>query len=130
MVELAFRFFVPASCIPHDIVTTARKVRENQLFAAIDTGPQIDRLAGEEHLRPRRQADHVAPFIARSTRDSACSFTEASTLTRAPFGSTISIPPTPMSLPRMDPGDAGSGCCGGASIAVSRWPDPQTPPAG
>ena len=27
-------------------------------------GPQIDRLAGEEHLRPRRQADHVARLIA------------------------------------------------------------------
>jgi hypothetical protein len=28
MVELAFSFFVPASCMSHDIVTTARKVRE------------------------------------------------------------------------------------------------------
>ncbi|MGD0109889.1 MAG: hypothetical protein ABSC06_38590, partial [Rhodopila sp.] len=64
---------------------------------AIEPGPQIDRLAGEEHLRPRRQADHVAPFIARSTRDSAFSLTKASTLTRAPFGKAISIPPVLLS---------------------------------
>ena len=32
MVELAFSFFVPASCMPHDIVTTARKVREIPIF--------------------------------------------------------------------------------------------------
>ena len=68
---------------------------------AIEPGPQIDRTTREEHLRPGRQADHVAPFIARSTRESAFSFTKASTLTRAPFGRTISIPPTPLSLLRM-----------------------------
>jgi transposase len=35
MVELAFSFFVPASCMPHDIVTTARKVREIHYYKAI-----------------------------------------------------------------------------------------------
>src|ERR1700678_301927 len=67
---------------------------------AIEPGPQIDGTTGQEHLRPRCQVDHVALFIARRTRDSAFSFTKASTLTRAPFGSTISIPPTPPPLLR------------------------------
>jgi hypothetical protein len=60
---------------------------------AIEPGAQIDRTTGEEHLRPWRQAAHAEPFIARGTCDSAFSSTRASTLTRAPFGSTTSIPP-------------------------------------
>jgi hypothetical protein len=94
---------------------------------AIEPGTQIDRLAGEEYFRPRRQADHVAPFIARNTRDNAFSLTKASTLIRAPFASTISIPPAPLSLARIGRGGCG---CGGASIAVSRWLAPLNTPSG
>jgi hypothetical protein len=37
----------------------------------------VNRVAGEEHLGSRRQADHIRPFIARSTRDSTRSLTKA-----------------------------------------------------
>jgi hypothetical protein len=49
----------------------------------------------------------------------------------APFGNTISIPPTPLSPPRTGRGDPGSGgCCGCASIAVSLGLDPPNTPSG
>jgi hypothetical protein len=60
---------------------------------AIEPVAQIDRTAGEEHLGAGREADHAIAFTARNTRDSAFSLTKASTLTRAPFGSAISIDP-------------------------------------
>jgi hypothetical protein len=59
----------------------------------IEAVPQIDRLTRQEHLRARSEADHTAPFIARKIRDSAFSFTKASTRTRIPFGRSISIRP-------------------------------------
>src|ERR1700760_1369271 len=89
----------------------------------VDPGTQIDRPAGEEHLRPRCQADHVAPFIARSTRDSAFSLTNASTLTRLPFGRAISIPPALLSPGCRDRGRSGGGSIGGVAFPVS----PNTP---
>jgi len=45
---------------------------------------KIDRLAGEEDLRSRRQADHPSPLTADSTRRSAFSLTPLSTRTRTP----------------------------------------------
>src|SRR4029077_20033418 len=59
---------------------------------------QINRTAGEEDLGARRQTDHSALRMARSTRDSAFSFTRPSTQIRTPFGSAISIAPAPPSL--------------------------------
>ena len=64
----------------------------------IEAAAQINRAAGKKHLRAWCQADHVVPFIARSTRDSACSLTKASTQTRAPFGNAISMSPAPPPL--------------------------------
>src|ERR1700730_17114138 len=55
---------------------------------------KIDRLAGEEDLRSRRQADHPSPLTADSTRRSAFSLTPLSTRTRTPSGRSISIIPT------------------------------------
>ena len=56
----------------------------------------INGTARERQFRNRRQAYHVSPFMARSTRDNAFSLTYASTLIRESFGRTISSrrPPT------------------------------------
>src|SRR5258708_4151338 len=73
---------------------------------AIKPVAQIYRATSEKDLGAGRQADHATPFTARSTRDSAFSLTKASTLTRAPFGSVISIDP--------DLHTAAAGCCAGS----------------
>src|SRR5436305_15146230 len=87
----------------------------------VDASGHIDRTAGEEHLRPRRQADHAAPFIARSTRASACTLTKASTLTRLPFGSAMSMAPDLASLAAAAGMRAASGDRSIALPALSAW---------
>ena len=91
-----------ASFAPEQKRVAAEWVGSNHLLRlrreTIEAAAQINRAAGKKHLRAWCQADHVVPFIARSTRDSACSLTKASTQTRAPFGNAISIPPAPPPL--------------------------------
>jgi hypothetical protein len=90
----------PAAFATEDEEVTAKRIGANHLLGLgrrpVEAVAQINGTAREKHLRARRQADHASPFMARSTRDSAFSLTNASTLTRAPFGSMISIdPPLP-----------------------------------
>ena len=86
-----------------------------------------DMATSERDLAAGRQADQATPFIARSTCDSAFSLTKASTLTRAPFGSVISIVPASHA--------AAGGCCtgsgfGGAGTAGSSDAGPSMRPTG
>jgi hypothetical protein len=75
---------------------------------AIEAVAKVDRATSEKHLGAGRQADHARPFTARSTRNSAFLLTNASTLTRAPFGSAISIDPAVHTL--------AAGWCTGSSV--------------
>src|SRR4051794_4547500 len=85
----------------------------------VEPAAQINRTAGKEHLRPRRQADHAAPLIARSTRDKAFSLTNASTLTRLPSGKAISIAPARASARRGADGASGGASRAGAAVSAS-----------
>src|SRR5580700_11105324 len=76
---------------------------------AVKPVAQINPATSEKHLSARREADQATPCIARSTRVSAFSLTNASTLTRAPFGSAISIDPA-LHIPA-------GGCCTGSGSA-------------
>ena len=89
---------------------------------AVEPVAQIDWTTRERNLGAGRQADHVTPFIARSARDSAFSLTKASTLTRTPFGSAISIDP--------DLHAGAAGCCAGSGSCVTGADGPSIRPIG
>ena len=62
------------------------KFHDGSPLTSADVAASWIRLAGEEELGSRRQADHPSPLTADSTRRSAFSLTLLSTRTRTPSG--------------------------------------------
>jgi len=74
---------------------------------------QINRTAGEIDRSARINAEHGSPFIARSTRPSAFSFTDVSTFRGVPLDSVISLATVLSGTDGKD--EAGSGSRSGAA---------------
>src|SRR5208282_2236558 len=110
---------IVAALAAKDEQVTAERITTNHLLClrsqTVEPVAQVNRLTGKKDLRAGCQVDHIAFRIARSTRESAFSFTKASTQTRAPFSNTISIIPV-SPLPawrgcnRLGAGGASRGC--------------------
>ena len=124
-------FEIVAAFATKDEEVAAERIGTDHLLRlgrqAVKPVAQIDRTARKKYLCARRQADHASPFMARSTRDSAFSLTNASTLTRVPFRSVISIDPP---LPSAGGGSGAEAGSGGASNAGPLDVLPWTVPTG